>query len=239
MAKEGVNLPDRMSSDEHKEEGKRRADALRASYTKAGNAMGWFNACYEQAEGEAALVPWAHEIARPEFVEWLEALPPERRRGRALDIGCGLGDNAVRIAAAGFDVTAFDISSVAIDWAKLRFPDAPVTWRVADLTDPPSDFDQAFDLVTETYTLQALRSPHREAAIRSLPRFVKKGGTLLIVARGRHKDEPENPPPWPLLRGELQPIEDAGLELAEFTDFHTERKGHPVRHFRIAYTRPL
>ncbi len=220
-----------------KEEGRRRADALRSRYEESGNIMGWFEACYEQADGEAALIPWGHEIARPEFVEWLEVLPEDRRRGRALDIGCGLGDNAVRLAHAGFKVTAFDLSETAIRWAAKRFPDLQIDWRVADLVNPPEDFYGVFDLVNETYTLQALRPPFREAAIKSLARFVKRGGTLLIVGRGRHAEEPENPPPWPLVHSELDCLLEAGLKLVGFDDFHTERKGRPVRHFRIEYTR--
>ena len=218
-----------------KEEGRRRADELRASYEERGNVMGWFEACYEQAEGEAALVPWGHEVARPEFVEWLESLPADRLQGRALDIGCGLGDNAVRLAEAGFEVTAFDLSETAIKWAQSRFPDMGIEWRVADLVNPPKDFQRSFDLVNETYTLQALRPPYRHQAIRAMARFVKPGGTLLIVGRGRHEDEPEDPPPWPLVQSELACLAEEGLAPVRFEDFHTDRKGRPVRHFRIEY----
>lgn len=223
--------------DELKEEGRRRADALRARYEEQGNLMGWFDACYREAGGESALVPWGHEVARPEFVEWLENLPPERRKGRALDIGCGLGDNAVRLAEAGFRVTAFDISETAIDWAKKRFPLHDIDWTVADMTTPPQDWLNAFDLVNETYTLQALRPPVRDAAIRALADYVKPGGTLLIVGRGRLEHERENPPPWPLVQSELTCLQEAGLEQVKFETFHTDRKGRPVRHFRIEYRR--
>ena len=102
---------------------------------------------------------------------------------------------------------------------------------------PPEDFLRAFDLVNETYTLQSLRPPIREAAIQVLADFVKPGGTLLIVGRGRHDDEPETPPPWPLVRSELNCLTEGGLTLVAFDDFHTERKGRPVRHFRIEYAR--
>jgi tellurite methyltransferase len=42
---------------------------------------------------------------------WLDKFPP----GRALDIGCGSGRNALRIAEAGYQVDALDISNVALE----------------------------------------------------------------------------------------------------------------------------
>ena len=222
-----------------KQQGRERADALRVEFDASDDPLGWFDACYEGAEGEAALVPWAHEVARPEFVEWLEQLPAERRCGRALDVGCGLGDNAVELVKAGFDVTAFDISETPIRWAAKRFPGYKIDWRAFDLIKPPDDFEAAFDLVNETYTLQILEPPYREQAIRTLPRFVKPGGTLLIVGRGRLAHEPSNPPPWPIMPEEFDCLLDAGLELIAFEDFYTDRKGQPVRHFRIECRQPV
>lgn len=37
--------------------------------------------------------------------------------GKALDLGCGPGRNAIYLAQQGFEVTGYDISSVAIQWA--------------------------------------------------------------------------------------------------------------------------
>ncbi len=42
------------------------------------------------------------------------------RGGRALDLGCGPGRNALYLAARGFDVDAVDLSSTALDWARER-----------------------------------------------------------------------------------------------------------------------
>lgn len=61
----------------------------------------------------------------------LGVVPP----GRALVLACGTGRNAIRLAEAGFDVHAIDISSVAIDRAREEATarDLDVHWEVADL----------------------------------------------------------------------------------------------------------
>ncbi|MCB0107311.1 MAG: class I SAM-dependent methyltransferase [Caldilineaceae bacterium] len=47
----------------------------------------------------------------PEFVDFITHWP---YRGRALDLGCGQGRDALLLAAAGFQVTAIDISKVGV-----------------------------------------------------------------------------------------------------------------------------
>ncbi len=58
------------------------------------------------AEGAYQARTWPSELLEA----WLDKFPP----GRALDIGCGTGRNALCIAAAGYQVDALDISSVAL-----------------------------------------------------------------------------------------------------------------------------
>lgn len=69
----------------------------------------------------------------PFLEEWLDRIPP----GRALDVACGTGRNALRLAEAGFDVDAVDISEVAIDRAAAtaRERGLPVRWHVAAIDD--------------------------------------------------------------------------------------------------------
>ncbi len=50
------------------------------------------------------------------LVEQIKSLPP----GRALEIGCGTGGNAIWLAEQGWKVTAVDYSDVAIAKARLR-----------------------------------------------------------------------------------------------------------------------
>lgn len=238
MGEKGVIAGSGGPDDDLRAEGKRRADALRAEYQDRNDPFGWFEALYTAADGDPSLVPWGHEVARPELVDWVEALPPERRKGRALDIACGLGDNAAVLARAGFDVTAFDVAPAAVSWAEKRYSHLGIDWQAANLLDPPEAWLGRFDLVNETYTIQAMRPPYREQGIAILPRFLAPGGTLVVVARGRNPDEPENPPPWPLLREELAPLAREGLEEVSFENFLADRQGRKVRHFRAEYRRP-
>jgi 2-polyprenyl-3-methyl-5-hydroxy-6-metoxy-1,4-benzoquinol methylase len=56
-------------------------------------------------------------------------------RGRALDIACGKGRNALFLAEHGFDVVAMDISAVAIEEGRRRSEERSlaISWRQADL----------------------------------------------------------------------------------------------------------
>ena len=75
-------------------------------------------------------------------------LPP----GRAVDLGCGEGRNAVWLAEQGWQVTGVDFSPVGLAKAQ-RFAelwDVEVTWVESAVEDwtPPSD---GFDLVVMLY----------------------------------------------------------------------------------------
>ncbi|TFV59165.1 class I SAM-dependent methyltransferase [Mycobacterium sp. PS03-16] len=100
--------------------------------------------------------------------------------GRALDIGCGLGAEAIWLAQQGWRVTAMDVSQVALDRAAQRAQDAgvQVQWCRGSLEDAelPSD---GFDLVTAHYP--ALRHSAGGDAQKALLGAVGPGGTLLVV----------------------------------------------------------
>ena len=57
------------------------------------------------------------------------------RRGRALDLACGAGRNAIFLAQRGLEVDAVDISSVALKRARKSAADLPINWLEADLED--------------------------------------------------------------------------------------------------------
>ena len=101
--------------------------------------------------------------------------------GRALDLGCGEGADAVWLAQRGWQVTAVDISGVALHRAAEHARDAGVAdridWQHRDLA--ASFPDGTYDLVSAQF-LHSWGDMPREKILRSAAAAVAPGGTLLI-----------------------------------------------------------
>jgi SAM-dependent methyltransferase len=104
--------------------------------------------------------------------------------GRALDLGAGQGRNAVWLAKKGHQVTAVDLSSVAIDRARQLAVGAGVTIDalVADLNDWEPE-PEVFDLVLLSYLQFA--TPLRSRVHAMARHALSPGGTLFVVAHHR------------------------------------------------------
>jgi len=214
---------------------RRRARELAHRFVAAGEPVGWFEPLYAEARAGDAIIPWDDRLANPYLVAWLDAYP-ELVRGRALDVGCGLGDNAEELARRGCSVDAFDVSLSAVTMARDRYPASPVAYGVADLRAPPPSWNHAFDLIVEIYTLQTLPPEPRAEAAGALRRLLAPGGTLLVIARGRDPGDDPGQMPWPLTRAEVEAIGAGELTLASFDDF-ADGEVPPVRRFRAAFRR--
>jgi ubiquinone/menaquinone biosynthesis C-methylase UbiE len=110
--------------------------------------------------------------------------PPEHLRafvrslGRAesaLDLGCGDGRLTTELDAA--ELTAADVSKVALERARRRLPQA----RIAELDpDAPLPFDDgAFDLVLCAETIEHVRD--LQLLLSEARRVLKRGGTLAVT----------------------------------------------------------
>ena len=195
----------------------------------------WFDQLYDEAEGDPARVPWADMEPHPALVEWLADNGPHR--GRALEVGCGLGDNAKALADAGYDVTAFDISPRAVDWARRRFADSGIAFHVCNLLDAPDEWAGAFDFLHETYTLQSLPVSLRGRCFAPLADFLKPGGRLLAICRARPDDAAPEGPPWPLSEKELEGFTSAGLKRLFLQRIILEG-GRAIPHFISLWEKP-
>jgi SAM-dependent methyltransferase len=194
----------------------------------------WFNAVYDQAGDDPAKVPWAKLQAHPLTAEWIAEQPGEALRGlAALDVGCGLGDNAEALAAAGCRVSAFDLAPRAIGWAQRRFPASSVDYRAGDLFNLPPGWHAAFDLVHECYTLQALPRELIPAAAAAMTETLRPAGKVLVIARARNAGDAISGPPWPLTRGDLAAFTAAGLTEVSVEDIAPRQD--MVRHWRAVF----
>jgi chemotaxis protein methyltransferase CheR len=120
------------------------------------------------------------------LVEVASGLPP----GRALDLGCGEGADAIWLAEHGWRVVAVDVSETALQRARAAAHERDILSRISfERHGLPDSFpDGPYDLVSS----QFLHSPvhlERDRTLRLAADAVAAGGTLLIVDHAAA-------PPW-------------------------------------------
>ncbi|MFW7414521.1 FAD-dependent oxidoreductase [Demequina sp. SO4-18] len=126
---------------------------------------------------------WSGRV-NPTLASAVEGLTP----GRALDLGCGEGADAIWLSQQGWQALGLDISGTAVARARAAAADAgaQAAFQVADLaTWQPAD---GFDLVTASFLHSPVDLPRTEVLARASA-AVKPGGHLLLVTHVA-------PPPW-------------------------------------------
>lgn len=190
---------------------------------------GWFEPLYNHAQNGETSVPWALMQPDTALVEWLNQHKVDGKGKRALVVGCGLGDDAAELAQRGFQTTAFDVSSTAIDWAQERFPDSAVDFQTQDLFKTPDSWRGSFDFVLEIRTIQSLPYTLAEQSMAQIASFIKPGGTLLVICNGRKPEQERRGIPWALSTTELAFFHQHGLKEHRFEDLQNTRQ------FRVEY----
>ncbi|GAA2611335.1 class I SAM-dependent methyltransferase [Paractinoplanes durhamensis] len=116
-----------------------------------------------------------------ELVTEVADLPP----GRALDLGCGEGADAVWLARRGWQVTAVDLSGVALQRAATHAAEAGVEIDFQQHNLEKTFPDGEFDLVSAQF-LHFWAEFDREKILRRAAESVRPGGTLLIEGHMDH-----------------------------------------------------
>jgi SAM-dependent methyltransferase len=140
-----------------------------------------------------------------------------------LELGCGTGNDAARLAHEGYSVTAIDLSVEAIGQARARFG-SMVRFMVADMTQRVPLPDGGFDAVMSNVAMHMFPDGVTRALFAEVGRLVRTGGLFLF-----HVNALEDRP----LRARWQPARE--LEL----DYVAEESGQTMHFFSEAYLREL
>ncbi len=105
----------------------------------------------------------------------------------ALDLGCGGGQVAIRLASRGHRVTGVDFSPTAIALARANAGSLSITFLEGDclaLALP----DESFDLAIDNHVLHCLIGDDRARFLREIVRVLRPGGLLFSDTMSREGD---------------------------------------------------
>jgi len=157
---------------------------------------------------------------------WTEPfLVPLRQAGARtiLELGCGTGNDAARLADAGYSVTAVDLSSEAVGRARARYGSV-ARFVIADMTQRLPFPSGSFDAVMSNVAMHMFPDAVTRAVFAEVGRVVRPGGLFLF-----HVNALEDRP----LRARSLPARE--LE----PDYVVEESGQTMHFFSEAYLREL
>jgi SAM-dependent methyltransferase len=154
---------------------------------------------------------------------WTESFIPLLRASgthELLELGCGTGNDAARLAAEGLRVVAVDLSSEAIKRARDKYGDS-VDFRVADVAAGIPFPDASFDAVMANVSLHMFPDVITRSIFDDVRRVLRVNGLFLFHVNSLD-DRPLRQRARPIVR-ELEP------------DYVLEAAGQTVRYFSNAY----
>ncbi|OGO61723.1 MAG: hypothetical protein A2032_03210 [Chloroflexi bacterium RBG_19FT_COMBO_49_13] len=122
---------------------------------------------------------WDTGVSPPELLDFIQNHPP----GRALDLGCGTGTNAITLARHGWQVTGVDFVSTAIHAARCKAHQAGL--QVEFFTGDVTRLDYInfpYDLILDIGCLHTLSPGQQVDYLLDVQRLLSPKGTYLLYA---------------------------------------------------------
>lgn len=163
--------------------------------------------------------PWDTQITPPEVMEFIA----QRAPGKALDLGCGTGTNALNLARHGWQVTGIDFAPIAIRRARRKAAAAglEIDFHAADVSNL-SMLSGPYDYALDIGCLFTLDEKNRVKYADELARLVRPRGEYMLYAwlprqwQGRL---------WGISAEEVQSLLQASFRKVRMAI--GEEKGHP------------
>jgi SAM-dependent methyltransferase len=169
---------------------------------------------------QGADLDWGGRWTEP-FIPWLR----DAAARRILELGCGTGNDAARLAHAGLEVTATDYSSEAITRAEERFEGCGIDFQVVDMTERLPFGDEQYDAVMSNVAAHMFSDDVTRRLLAEVKRVLRYGGLLLLHVNSDADRE---------LRARRRPVK---RELEP--NYVLEESGQTVRFFSAEYLRSL
>ena len=138
--------------------------------------------------------PWDTGLASHELIKLLNSgsVTP----CRTLDLGCGAGTNAIYLAQKGFDVTAVDISKLAIKKATAKAKEVGVKVRFmqAELPDAHILSGEVFEFIFDRGCFHSIAHEKRPHFADMLARLTRKGSIYLLLCGNAREPREDGPP---------------------------------------------
>lgn len=147
--------------------------------------MPWQRWFYDRAYRDGRSRHWDSGVTPPEVVAEIEGDRP-LHPGRALDLGCGTGTNALYLARRGWEVVGVDFAPLAIEAAGRKAgPADAVTFVQGDVTRLSELGVQGpFDLVLDVGCFHSISSRGRDRYASEVAGLTHSGALLMLFGFG-------------------------------------------------------